>query len=210
VARGAASFGAGLRAGSQSPGPSRRSSSGCPSSWVPVPGRKLYFGVHPEAIPLQHPWCLLVFTRAVQKRERRGKKMHLRGHSTLSPSADRSVPNTPTVANEAGPCHSLGTSTSSLTFCPWSGCHICPRANSPVLLQAPSRCTQAPCGERCPRPSLGMEVASHEATPATHSQCQVAMTRDWDALQEHHMASITLAPALGLCFVAGGFRASQR
>lgn len=32
-----------------------------------------------------------------------------------------------------------------LTFCHQSECHVCPRANSPVLLQAPSPCAQAPC-----------------------------------------------------------------
>lgn len=72
--------------------------------------------------------------------------------------------------------------------------HVCPRANSPVLLQAPPPTPRPLAG-----PSLGLEmvmfllgmkVASQEATPATPSRCQVPQ---WDTWQEHHTASIALA-----------------
>lgn len=51
LSRGTMSFGAGLCAGSQSLRCSWRSPSSCPFSWLPVLGRRLCFGVHPEAIP---------------------------------------------------------------------------------------------------------------------------------------------------------------
>lgn len=66
------------------------------------------------------------------------------------------------------PCQSLGTSISSHSLCHWSECHICPRMNSPVLLRAPSPCTQTP-GWPVTCSSLTMEVASQEATPVTLS-----------------------------------------
>lgn len=50
LSRGTTSFGAGLCAGSQSLHCSWRSPSSCPFSWLLVLGRRLCFGVHPEAI----------------------------------------------------------------------------------------------------------------------------------------------------------------
>ena len=107
-------------------------------------------------------------------------------------------------------CQSLGTSVSSLTFCHWSGRHVCPRVNSPVLLRAPSPWAQTPCwpitgvGDGRLPPWAWRWLLRKPSPPPTHYPSPVAgaMVRGWDARQEHPIAFTALAHALGLCFIA--------
>lgn len=81
--------------------------------------------------------------------------------------------------------------------------HVCLRANSPVLLQSPSPCVQAPCW-----PITGVRDGHFPAWDgggfSGSNPCHLfpvpgATVRGWDMWQEHHTASITLAPALLNC-----------
>ena len=110
--QGTTSFGAALCAGLQSLGHSWRSPSSCPSSWLPVPGRRLCFGVHPKAIPPAHQAALPLLPVAfhmgcTEKRGKREENASLQEALHYVPP-QTGLPPALTQSCAAGPPQSLG------------------------------------------------------------------------------------------------------